>query len=140
MINGTIDIAGLMFYLENAQKNGKSKEYLLALSDLLNALQDNKAEYDNKKRVNLEKLNKRKESSKSSELTTLYFYERRADGTITKNTYKAVEKKNSYEVKGCWRSRLSKIHDINKYTDVLHHAMWTDTENDALMEELLERY
>lgn len=140
MINGTIDIVGLMLYRENAQENGKSEEYLLALSDLLNALQDNKAEYDNRKKANLEKLNKRKENSKDSELITLYFYERRADGSIIKNTYKAVEKKNSYEVKDCWRSRLSKNHDINKYTDTLHHAMWTDAENDELMEELLERY
>ena len=93
-----------------------------------------------REKANLEKLNKRKEKSKDSELITLYFYERRSDGFIIKNTYKAVEKKNSYEVKDCWRSRLSKNQVINKYTNTLHHAMWTDAENDELMEELLERY
>ena len=76
----------------------------------------------------------------SSELVTVYLYERNIDGTIRKRAYKAIEKKNSYEVIDCWRSRLSKNHDINKYTDTLHHAMWTDAENDELMEELLERY
>lgn len=140
MVNGTIDITGLMLYKENAQDNGKSEEYLLALSDLINALQENKAEHDKQIKANLEKLNKRRENSTNSQFVTLYFYERRADGSIKKNAYEAVEKKNSYEVKECWRSRLSKNHDINKYTDTLHHAMWTDAENDELMEKLLERY
>ena len=88
----------------------------------------------------IKKLNKRNTTAISSELVTVYLYERNIDGTIRKRAYKAVEKKNSYEVKDCWRSRLSKNHDINKYTDTLHHAMWTDAENDELMEELLERY
>jgi len=88
----------------------------------------------------IEKLNKRKTTAISSELVTVYLYERNIDGAIRKRAYKAIEKKNSYEVMDCWRSRLSKNHDINKYTDTLHHAMWTDAENDELMEELLAHY
>lgn len=90
--------------------------------------------------VDDKKLSKKNTTAISSELVTVYLYERNIDGTIRKRAYKAIEKKNSYEVIDCWQSRLSKNHDINKYTDALHHAMWTDVENDELLEELLERY
>lgn len=140
MFNGNIDITGIMLFRDEAKAQGKSEDYIMALSDLIIILQENQEKHKCNQKANLEKLQKRRNSSISSEPVILYFYERRADGSIVKQKYEAVEKKNSYEVKHCWRSRLSKNNDINKFTDCLHHAMWTDTENDALMEELLERY
>ena len=140
MFNGNIDIAGIMLFRDEAKDQGKSEDYLMALSDLITILQENQEKHKCKQKSNLEQLQKRRNNSISSEPVILYFYERRADGTIKKQKFEAVEKKNSYEVKNCWRSRLSKNYDINKFTDCLHHEMWTDAENDELMEELLERY
>lgn len=140
MYNGTIDITGIMLYRDKAEADGKSEDYITALSDLIAYLQSNQEEHRRQQNANFEKLNKRRTSSISTEPVTLYFYERRTDGSIRKQKYEAVEKKNSYEVKNCWKTRLSKHHDINKYVDILHHEMWTDAENDELMEELLARY
>lgn len=140
MHRGTIDITGLMLYRDKAKENGKSEDYIMALSDLIETLQESKEKYIEKQKKNLEKLNKRRTNSISSEPVTLYFYERKADGSISKKKYKAIEKKNSYELQDCWRNRLSKNYDINKFTDISHHEMWTDTENDKLMDELLEYY
>lgn len=140
MFKGNIDIAGIMFFRDEAKSQGKSEDYLMALSDLITILQENQEKHKCKQKTNLEKLQKRRNNSISSDPVILYFYERRGDGSIVKQKYEAVEKKNSYEVKNCWRSRLSKNHDINKFVDCLHHSMWTDEENDTLMEELLEYY
>ena len=132
MFDGKIDITGIMLFRDEAKSQGKSEDYLMALSDLIVILQKNQENHKSKQKENLEKLNKRRNNSVSTEPVILYFYERRADGSIKKHMYEAVEKKNSYEVKSCWRSRISKNNDINKFTDCLHHAMWTDAENDEL--------
>jgi hypothetical protein len=140
MFDGTINITGIILYREEAIREGKSDDYIQALSDLIDKLKKNKDEFDAKQKEKLEKLNKRRNDSISSELVTVYHYERVLDNTIQKRSYLAVEKKNSYEVKNCRRARLSKKYDINKFTDILKHEMWTDNENDELMEELLEHW
>lgn len=140
MFNGEIDIVGIMLYREESKELGKSSDYLQALTDLIEQLKINKESFELEQKKKIEKLNKRRTNSISNQPVTLYFYERRLDNTITKKEYQAIEKKNSYEVIGCWRVRLSKTYDINTFTDIFKHEMWTDNENDELMEELLQRY
>lgn len=140
MFGGTISITGIMLYIEYAESIGKSGEYIQALNDLIEKLRNDKEEFEAEQKKKLEKLNKRRTNSISSEPVSLYYYERKMDNTIRKREYKAVEKKNSYELINCWRARLSKNYDINRFTDVFKREMWTDTDNDELMEELLSRY
>lgn len=138
MYNGYIDICGIMLYRDEALEQGKSGDYISALDDLINILKKNKEIFEMKQKKNLEKLQKKRNDSISDSPVTLYFYKRRFDGSIEKRKFEAIEKKNSYELIDCWRKRLSKKYDINKYVDSSHNEMWTDNENDELMEELLE--
>lgn len=139
MYNGYIDICGIMLYRDEALEQGKSGDYISALDDLINILKKNKESFEMKQKKNLEKLQKRRNDSISDSPVTLYFYKRMYDGCIIKEKYEAVEKKNSYELKDCFRRRrLYKDSDINKYVDSSHNEMWTDNENDELMEELLK--
>jgi Na+/phosphate symporter len=140
MFGGTISITGIMLYIEYAESIGKSGDYIQALNDLIEKLRNDKEEFETEQKKKLEKLNKRRTNSISSEPVSLYYYERKMDNTIRKREYKAIEKKNSYELINCWRVRLSKNYDINRFTDMFKREMWTDTENDELMEELLSRY
>lgn len=136
---GYIDICEIMLYRDEALEQGKSGDYISALDDLINILKKNKESFEMKQKKNLEKLQKRRNDSISDSHVTLYFYKRMSDGCIIKEKYEAVEKKNSYELKDCFRRRrLYKDSDINKYVDSSHNEMWTDNENDELMEELLE--
>lgn len=132
-----INIADILEYRDKAKIEEKSDEYIRALSDFYSYMKNKEL----KQRESYRKLvRERRKSESESELVTLYFYERTASGSIRKSIFKAEEKANSYIVFNCWRNRLSKNYDINKYTDCLHHAMWTDAENDELMEKLLDKY
>lgn len=132
-----MNIEDILEYRDKAKVEGKCDEYIKALSDLYDYLKNKELERRQSFRI-LER--ERRTSESKSELISLYFYERNIDGSIRKSIYKAEEKANSYIVFNCWRVRLSKKHDINKYTDCLHHAMWTDAEDDELMEKLLDKY
>ena len=114
-------------------------EIISASNEVYDDIMSNKGENTS---TQLKKINKKKNAAVDvdTESVTVYFYERTIDGTIRKRAYKAIEKKNSYEVMNCWRQRLSKNYDINNFSDALHHSMWTDAENDELMEKLLELY
>lgn len=130
----TLSLADITSYREESIKCGKSEDYITALSDLINIIEQKTMS----KETSIKKLNRN--ASPAGEMVMVYHYCRNVDNSITKRAYNALSKKNSYEVKDCWRSRLSKNHDINKFGDCLHHDMWTDEENDSLMEEILERY
>lgn len=104
------------------------------MSDLINIIEQKTIS----KETSIKKLNRN--ASPAGEMVMVYHYCRNVGNSITKRAYNAISKKNSYEIKDCWRSRLSKNHDINKFWDCLHHDMWTDEENDALMEEIWEKY
>lgn len=130
----TLSLADITSYREESIKCGKSEDYITALSDLINIIEQKTMS----KETSIKKLNRN--ASPAGEMVMVYHYCRNVDNSITKKAYNALSKKNSYEVKDCWRSRLSKNHDINKFGDCLHHDMWTDEENDSLMEEILERY
>lgn len=130
----TLSLADIASHREKSIKCGKSEDYIKALSDLIDIIEQ-KATL---KATNIKKL--KRSASSAGEIVKVYYYSRNADNSITKRTYDAISKKSSYEVKDCWRRRLSKNDDINKFGDCLHHDMWTDEENDASMEEILERY
>lgn len=130
----TLSLADITSYREESIKCGKSEDYITALSDLINIIEQKTMS----KETSIKKLNRN--ASPAGEMVMVYHYCRNVDNSITKRAYNAISKKNSYEIKDCWRSRLSKNHDINKFGDCLHHEMWTDEENDALMEEILEKY
>ena len=130
----TLSLADITSYREESIKCGKSEDYITALSDLIDIIEQKAIS----KATSIKKL--KRSTSPAGEMVMVYHYSRNIDNSITKRAYKAISKKNSYEVKDCWRSRLSKTYDINKFEDCLHHDMWTDEENDALMEEILERY
>ncbi len=130
----TLSLADITSYREESIKCGKSEDYITALSDLINIIEQKTMS----KETSIKKLNRN--ASPAGEMVMVYHYCRNVDNSITKKAYNAISKKNSYEIKDCWRSRLSKNHDINKFGDCLHHDMWTDEENDALMEEILEKY
>lgn len=130
----TLSLADITSYREESIKCGKSEDYITALSDLINIIEQKTMS----KETSIKKLNRN--ASPAGEMVMVYHYCRNVDNSITKRAYNAISKKNSYEIKDCWRSRLSKNHDINKFGDYLHHEMWTDEENDALMEEILEKY
>ena len=132
-----MNIADILEYRDKAKSEKKSDEYIKALSDFYDYMKNKELE----QRQLFRNINReRRKSESKSEFVTLYFYERTTNGSIRKSIYKAEEKANSYIVFNCWRVRLSKKHDINKYTDFLHHAMWTDAEDDELMEKLLDKY
>lgn len=133
-MNKTLSLADITSYREESIKCGKSEDYITALSDLINIIEQKTMS----KETSIKKLNRN--ASPAGEMVMVYHYCRNVDNSITKRAYNAISKKNSYEIKDCWRSRLSKNHDINKFGDCLHHDMWTDEENDALMEEILEKY
>ena len=133
-MNKILSLSDITSYREESIKCGKSEDYIAALSDLIDIIEQ-KTMF---KETSIKKLNKN--TSPAGEMTTVYHYCRNVDNSITKKAYNAISKKNSYEVKDCWRNRLSKNYDINKFGDCLHYDMWTDEENDALMEEILERY
>ena len=130
----TLNLADITSYREESIKCGKSEDYITALSDLINIIEQKTMS----KETSIKKLNRN--AFPAGEMVTVYHYCRNVDNSITKRAYNAISKKNSYEVKDCWRNRLSKNYDINKFGDSLHHDMWTDEENDALMEEILKRY
>ena len=130
----TLSLADITSYREESIKCGKSEDYITALSDLINIIEQKTMS----KETSIKKLNRN--ASPAGEMVMVYHYCRNVDNSITKKAYNAISKKNSYEVKDCWRNRLSKNYDINKFGDCLHHDMWTDEENDTLMEEILERY
>lgn len=130
----TLSLADITSYREESIKCGKSEDYITALSDLINIIEQKTMS----KETSIKKLNRN--ASPAGEMVMVYYYSRNIDNSITKRAYNAIRKKNSYEIKDCWRSRLSINHDINKFGDCLHHDMWTDEENDALMEEILEKY
>lgn len=127
----TLSLADITSYREESIKCGKSEDYITALSDLINIIEQKTMS----KETSIKKLNRN--ASPAGEMVMVYHYCRNVDNSITKRAYNAISKKNSYEIKDCWRSRLSKNHDINKFGDCLHHDMWTDEENDAL---ILEKY
>lgn len=133
-MNKTLSLADITSYREESIKCGKSEDYITALSDLINIIEQKTMS----KETSIKKLNRN--ASPAGEMVMVYHYCRNVDNSITKRAYNAISKKNSYEIKDCWRSRLSKNHDINKFGDCLHHDMWTDEENDALMEEILKKY
>lgn len=128
----------ILKFKDRAKDENKSDEYITALSDFYKFVNDKELEERKSLRELVRK--KRRESVSNTKITKLYFYERKLDGTIRKTVFKAEEKASTYKVFNCWRVRLSKHHDINKYTDCLKHAMWTDVEDDELMEKLLEKY
>ena len=130
----TLSLADITSYREESIKCGKSEDYITALSDLINIIEQKTMS----KETSIKKLNRN--ASPAGEMVMVYHYCRNVDNSITKKAYNAISKKNSYEIKDCWRSRLSKKHDIHHFGDCLHHDMWTDEENDALMEEILEKY
>lgn len=132
-----MNIEDITKYRDKAKAEKKSDEYIKALSDFYNYMKNKEL----KSRQSFREFNReRRKSESKSEFVTLYFYERKIDGSIKKSKFMAEEKANSYIVYDCWRVRLSKKHDINKYTDCLHHAMWTNVEDDELMEKKLNKY
>ena len=140
MFDGKIDAFEIKEYLDKLKADGKNEEYLQMLADLRNVLEQEKEWWVSGQNTKIAEVKNGNDTCKNEELVVIYNYTRNADNTVSKWKFIATENEKDYIIKGdCWIPKVSK-EKMNQFTDMYRHEMWTDKENDKLMENVLKMY